>query len=82
MTYKWSNCLIEATKEFLRNPLHTKVYRKGSWKLIWRKHQFPHFYWYSKKDQKYYHFNAKYSDEPFLYQLWFRGYIDEFYYHK
>ena len=79
--YYSSNCLIEAIKHYIKQPSTIKIKRKGNWKLI-RKHTFPHFYWYDIKQDKYFHFSAKYSDEPFLYQLWFKGKIEEFHYHN
>ncbi len=80
--YYFSNCLLEAIKHFVKNPIKVRIKRKGQWKLIWKKHQFPHFYWYDKNEGLYKHFNAEFSDEPLLYQLWFSGKVTEFHFHK
>lgn len=73
----YSNCLIEAIKQKIRHPKSINIMRKGSLKLL-RKRVFPHYYWYDVRDDTYRHFNAKYSDEPFLNQLWFIGEVTEF----
>lgn len=78
---KTSNCLIEAVLEFSRNPMSIRIKKKGSLNFI-RERAFPHFYWYDKRDGEYYHFCAKYSDEPLIKQLWFEGRIKVFRYHK
>lgn len=70
---------MESIKQFMKNPSNIKIYKKGSWKLI-KKGAWPHFYWYNKRENKFYHFEAIYEDEPFVYQLWFRGFINEFNY--
>jgi len=78
---KWSNCLIEALKNKMLKPFKITIYKRGKWTEILKK-SFPHFYWYDKDKKCYLHFCAKYSDEPFLYQLWFQGSIREFNYHN
>lgn len=77
--YYFSNCLIEAIKQYVKYPNYIKIKRKGRWKLI-KKKTFPHFYWYDSRYNEYFHFCARYSDEPFLCQLWFQGTIEKFNY--
>lgn len=73
----YSNCLLEALKAFLLDPKNVRIKKKGSFILVKRK-KFPHFYWENLKTGRLYHFKAHYSDEPFLYQLWFLGKISEY----
>lgn len=74
---KHSNCLIEALKAFSKNMKYVRIKKKGSIKVL-RKGHFPHFYWVDNRTGDCYHFEARYSDEPFLGQLWFEGKVTKY----
>lgn len=77
----WSNCYFEALKQKIIKPSKVIIHKRGKWSEVLHK-KFPHFYWYDKDKKCFLHFCAKFTDEPFLYQLWFQGEIREFYYHQ
>jgi len=81
MVYIYSNCLLESIKQYLKYPLHIKIIKIGSWLEILQC-KWPHFYWLDKRVNHYYHFCAKYSDEPFINQIWFEGEIKRFLWHS
>lgn len=43
-----------------------------------RKRMFPHYYWYDLSENTHKHFEAKYSDEPLIGQLWFLGEVTKY----
>ena len=76
----YSNCLLEAVISWLKSPLNTKIYKKGSWKLLYKKGMFPHFYWKNKKANKHYDFRrykTMYPIDTFWNQFLFKGKIEE-----
>jgi hypothetical protein len=75
-----SNCLLEAVKAKLFNPRQNKIYKRGSWACIFKR-QWPHFYWYHKPHDKYYHYCQK-DALSWLNQLWYKGDIVEFTWHN
>lgn len=77
MKIKHSNCLIEAIRQWVSNPIHIKIKRYHKWNVLWKEQRLPHFYWYNKKENKNYHFTCVNHDEPFYKQFWFEGYVDE-----
>ena len=75
-----SNCLIQGLKQFIKHPNSIKLIKRGKWSEIARL-KWPHFYWLDKRDGNYYHYCAKYSDEPFINQIWLEGEIRSFHFH-
>ena len=76
----YSNCLLETIKTLLKHPFRTKIFKKGSWKILFRKGMFPHFYWKNCKTNKYYDFRrykSTYPIDTFWNQFWFEGKIEE-----
>ena len=71
-----SNCLLESLKAFIQSRGRAKIYKVGKWSWIWKKKKFPHFYWVL--DGQKYKFEAKYSDEPLLCQLWYEGHVKKY----
>ena len=72
-----SNCLLEALKAKIINPKQNKIYKRDSWFCEFKK-QHPHFYWYHKPHDKYYHYLPK--DDialSWFEQLWYEGEIVE-----
>jgi hypothetical protein len=68
--HKYSNCLIEALKAFIKSPLNTRIY-------LLKLRPTPHFFWLNKKEQKSYHFRSLDENLPAWQVIWFRGKIDE-----
>ena len=62
---------------FLKNTTTTEISKVGHFRNI-LSGKFPHFVWFDNLDSKFYHFEAKYEDEPFLGNLWFLGKVKEF----
>jgi|GEM_PF-2244890 len=76
-----SNCLLGAMKQYIKHPLSTKIHMRGSWLEVFQ-FKWPHFYWLDLRDNNnYYHFCARYSDEPFVNQIWFQGEVKRFGWH-
>lgn len=75
-----SNCLLGAIKQYIKSPLNIKIHKRGSWLEIFQC-KWPHFYWLDLRDNHYYHFCAKYSDEPFINQIWFQGEVKRYLWH-
>lgn len=71
-----SNCLLEAIKAKFMNFRQNKIYKRGSWLCVF-KCQWPHFYWYNQKHDKYYSYYQK-DTLTWLQQLWYEGDIIEF----
>lgn len=78
--YYYSNCLLESIIFKINDWKNIKLYKRGSWKEIFNS-KFPHFYWYNKREDKYFHFSAKHSNLSFKNQLWFEGSIQIFHFH-
>jgi len=76
----YSNCLIEAIKAKLLNFRKIKIYKRGSWLEIFQR-KWPHFYWYHKPSNKYYHYSQE-DTLSWLQQLWYKGSVMEFKYHN
>jgi len=76
----YSNCFLEAIKQYILNSTSIIIYKRGSWWEIFQC-KWPHFYWLNKEDNKHYHFCANFTDETFLHQLWFEGDIKRFLWH-
>lgn len=76
----YSNCLLESIKQYIKSPSNINIHKRGSWFEIFHC-KFPHFYWFDKRYGYYYHFCARFTDEPFLHQLWFQGDIKRFLWH-
>ena len=77
----YSNCLLHSIKQYILNPTNIKIIKRGSWLEIFGC-KWPNFYWFDKRDNHYYHFCAKYSDEPFINQIWFEGEVKRFLWHN
>ena len=75
-----SNCLLEAIKAKFMNFRQNKIYKRGSWSCVF-KCQWPHFYWYNQKHDKYYSYCQK-NTLTWLQQLWYEGDIIEFTWHN
>ena len=75
-----SNCLLEALKAKCINPYQNKIYKRGSWLEIFKK-RWPHYYWYHKPHNKYYHYSQNGLTLTWLQQLWYQGVITEFILH-
>jgi len=76
----YSNCLLQSIKQYILNPTNIKIHKRGSWLDIFQL-KWPHFYWLDLRDNHYYHYCAKFSDEPFLCEIWFKGEIKRFLWH-
>ena len=77
-----SNCLLEALKSFLKNPIQNKIFKKGSWACVLKRY-WPHFYWFNVSTGKYYAYCQK--DDvalTWMQQLWYEGDIVEYKGHK
>lgn len=76
MKKKYSNCLIEAAKAKLKNPLVVRV--SNLYKTKFRNMldgNYPHFWWYNKKEKKGYHFvpyERTFNGFPLYYWGWVR----------
>lgn len=75
--FYYSNCLFEAVKEKIRHPKYIQIKKYGSWKLLYKKGMFPHFYWKDKRTGFSYDFRRlkkDYVKDSSLNQLWFKGF--------
>lgn len=73
----YSNCLLECLKAWMCQPRNIKIKKYGSWKLLFKKGRFPHFYWTDKKTGLSYDFRRDkkdYKQDTIFNQLWFKGY--------
>lgn len=75
--FYYSNCFIEALKEWVKHPKNIQIKKYGSWSYCLRKGKFPHFYWKDKKTGQCFdfrRFRKDYPNDSFLNQLWFKGF--------
>lgn len=76
---KYSNCLIEALRAWIKAPLSIRI----RYLLAWE-HNTPsiHFYWYDARIDRWMAFHAKDRNLSTLNKLWFEGSVKQYHFYK
>ncbi|MED1863330.1 hypothetical protein P4V41_07660 [Fictibacillus nanhaiensis] len=75
--YFYSNCFLESVKAWVKQPMNITIKKRGTWKMLYRKKKFPHFYWLDKQTGKHYDFARDKEFLTFKEQLLFKGFVRE-----